>query len=55
MSSVSMRDLLEAGAHFGHQTRYWNPKMNNFIFGVQEQYPTSSILKKTVSGAERGA
>ncbi|MDZ7683793.1 MAG: 30S ribosomal protein S2 [Gammaproteobacteria bacterium] len=35
MSSITMRDLLEAGAHFGHQTRYWNPKMNNFIFGAR--------------------
>ena len=35
MSSVSMRDLLEAGAHFGHQTRYWNPKMNQYIFGAR--------------------
>lgn len=35
MSSVSMRDLLEAGAHFGHQTRYWNPKMDKFIFGAR--------------------
>ena len=35
MSSVSMRDLLEAGAHFGHQTRYWNPKMKQFIFGAR--------------------
>ncbi|HIG41630.1 MAG TPA: 30S ribosomal protein S2 [Gammaproteobacteria bacterium] len=35
MSSVSMRDLLEAGAHFGHQTRYWNPKMNEYIFGAR--------------------
>ena len=31
--SVSMRDLLEAGVHFGHQTRRWNPKMKRFIFG----------------------
>jgi small subunit ribosomal protein S2 len=35
MSSVSMRALLEAGAHFGHQTRYWNPKMNAYIFGAR--------------------
>ncbi len=35
MSSVSMRDLLEAGAHFGHQTRYWNPKMSDYIFGAR--------------------
>ena len=30
--TVSMRDLLEAGVHFGHQTRRWNPKMRRFIF-----------------------
>jgi len=30
-----MRDLLEAGAHFGHQTRYWNPKMSDYIFGAR--------------------
>ena len=32
MSAVSMRELLEAGVHFGHQTRRWNPKMRRFIF-----------------------
>ena len=32
MSAVSMRELLEAGVHFGHQTRRWNPKMKRFIF-----------------------
>jgi small subunit ribosomal protein S2 len=31
--SVTMRQMLEAGVHFGHQTRYWNPKMADFIFG----------------------
>ncbi|MDE3012160.1 MAG: 30S ribosomal protein S2 [Pseudomonadota bacterium] len=31
--SVTMRQMLEAGVHFGHQTRYWNPKMAPFIFG----------------------
>lgn len=36
-TQVSMRDLLEAGAHFGHQTRYWNPKMNKFIFGARNK------------------
>ena len=30
---VSMRQLLEAGCHFGHRTRYWNPKMDQYIFG----------------------
>lgn len=33
MSSVSMRDMLQAGVHFGHQTRYWNPKMKQYIYG----------------------
>ena len=35
MTSVSMKELLEAGVHFGHQKRYWNPKMSKFIFGVR--------------------
>ena len=33
MSNVTMREMLEAGVHFGHQTRFWNPKMAPFIFG----------------------
>lgn len=33
MSSISMRDMLQAGVHFGHQTRFWNPKMEQYIFG----------------------
>ncbi len=33
MTSVSMKELLEAGVHFGHQTKRWNPKMKPFIFG----------------------
>ncbi|RDE18513.1 30S ribosomal protein S2 [Motiliproteus coralliicola] len=37
MSKVSMRDLLKAGAHFGHQTRYWNPKMGKYIFGARNK------------------
>ncbi|MFV0276602.1 MAG: 30S ribosomal protein S2 [Parahaliea sp.] len=37
MSQVSMRDLLQAGAHFGHQTRYWNPKMGKYIFGARNK------------------
>lgn len=35
MSNVSMRDLFEAGAHFGHRTRYWNPKMAPYIYGAR--------------------
>ena len=37
MSSVSMRDMLQAGVHFGHQTRFWNPKMSKFIFGSRNK------------------
>ena len=33
MSSISIKQLLEAGVHFGHQTSRWNPKMKDFIFG----------------------
>ncbi len=33
MANVTMRQLLEAGVHFGHRTRYWNPKMHEYIFG----------------------
>jgi small subunit ribosomal protein S2 len=32
-----MRDMLQAGVHFGHQTRYWNPKMNQYIFGARNK------------------
>ncbi len=37
MTQVTMRDMLKAGVHFGHQTRYWNPKMNKFIFGARNK------------------
>src|SRR5207302_5516823 len=33
LASVSMKELLEAGVHFGHQTRRWNPKMKRYIYG----------------------
>ena len=36
-TQVSMRDLLQAGAHFGHQTRFWNPKMGPYIFGARNK------------------
>lgn len=35
MTTVSMRDMLEAGVHFGHKTRYWNPKMAPYIYGAR--------------------
>jgi len=31
--SITMKELLEAGVHFGHQTKRWNPKMKKYIFG----------------------
>lgn len=37
MSTVSMRDMLRAGVHFGHQTRFWNPKMSQYIFGSRNK------------------
>ncbi|HUS25086.1 MAG TPA: 30S ribosomal protein S2 [Candidatus Binatia bacterium] len=37
MANITMRELLEAGAHFGHRTRYWNPKMAPFIFGERNK------------------
>lgn len=35
--SVTMKDMLRAGVHFGHQSRYWNPKMDQFIFGARNK------------------
>ena len=37
MSKVSMKDMLQAGVHFGHQTRFWNPKMSQYIFGSRNK------------------
>jgi len=37
MSKITVRDLFEAGIHFGHQTRYWNPKMAPYIFGARDK------------------
>ena len=47
MSSISMRDMLKAGVHFGHQTRYWNPKMKPFIYGARNGVHIIN-LEKTV-------
>ena len=46
--SVSMREMLEAGVHFGHQTRFWNPKMAPFIFGHRNKIHIIN-LEQTVS------
>jgi small subunit ribosomal protein S2 len=46
--SVTMREMLEAGVHFGHQTRYWNPKMAPFIFGHRNKIHIIN-LERTLS------
>src|ERR1700722_17071522 len=43
--SVSMRQMLEAGVHFGHQTRFWNPKMEPFIFGERNKIHIINLEK----------
>lgn len=45
MSNVSMREMLEAGVHFGHQTRYWNPKMGSYIFGQRNKIHIVNLEK----------
>ena len=52
--SVSMREMLEAGVHFGHQTRYWNPKMGQYIFGARNKIHIIN-LEKTVPMFEAAA
>ncbi len=47
MAQVSMRDMLKAGVHFGHQTRFWNPKMKPYIFGASNRVHIIN-LEKTV-------
>ena len=49
MTTLSMRELLEAGAHFGHQTRFWSPKMAQYIFGSRNKIHIIN-LEKTVEG-----
>ncbi|EPE37930.1 30S ribosomal protein S2 [Candidatus Photodesmus katoptron] len=45
MVHISMRDMLKAGVHFGHQTRYWNPKMDPFIFGSRNKVHIINLEK----------
>ncbi|NLY14075.1 MAG: 30S ribosomal protein S2 [Gammaproteobacteria bacterium] len=42
---VTMRDMLQAGVHFGHQTRYWNPKMGKYIFGARNKIHIVNLEK----------
>lgn len=43
--SVTMREMLEAGVHFGHQTRFWNPKMGQYIFGSRNKIHIINLEK----------
>ena len=52
--SISMREMLEAGVHFGHQTRFWNPKMAPFIFGHRNKIHIIN-LEKTLPMFEEAA
>jgi len=52
MAGVSMRQMLEAGVHFGHQTRFWNPKMAPFIFGERNKIHIINLEKTQPMYAE---
>ena len=58
MSIVSIKDLLNAGVHFGHQQRFWNPKMESFIFDTRKKISiidlemTQECLNAAASKAE---
>ena len=45
MAKVSMREMLEAGVHFGHQTRFWNPQMSEYIFGERNKIHIINLEK----------
>jgi small subunit ribosomal protein S2 len=45
MSDVTMKAMLDAGVHFGHQTRYWNPKMHEYIFGMRNKVHIINLEK----------
>src|SRR5580698_3802661 len=45
MATMSMREMLEAGVHFGHQTRFWNPKMAPYIFGERSRIHIVNLEK----------
>ena len=45
MSQITMRQMMEAGVHFGHQTRYWNPKMEQYIFGARNKIHIINLEK----------
>ncbi|MDB5178395.1 MAG: small subunit ribosomal protein [Patescibacteria group bacterium] len=61
MADVALKELLEAGAHFGHQTRRWNPKMKQYIFGARggvhiiDLTKTGVLLKEATDFARQTA
>ncbi len=55
MADVTMRQMLEAGVHFGHQTRFWNPKMDPFIFGERNKIHIINLEKSLPMAREASA
>jgi len=45
MADLSIEEMLQAGVHFGHQTKYWNPKMENYIFGVRNKIHIIDLMQ----------
>ena len=45
MTDLTMRQMLEAGVHFGHQTRFWDPKMSPYIFGQRNKIHIINLEK----------
>lgn len=54
-TKVSLKDLLEAGAHFGHQSRRWHPKMKSYLFGVRDGIHIFDLAKTKASLEEAAA
>ena len=59
MNTVTVKDLLDAGIHFGHKTKRWNPKMESFIFGerngihIINLYKTAAKLEESVNAIKK--
>ena len=49
MAYVSMKQMLETGVHFGHQTRFWNPKMGQYIFGARNKIHIINLEKTSIA------
>ena len=52
MAKISINDLLEAGCHFGHQTRRWNPKMKEYVYGAKNGISIIDLTKTMYQIAE---